>query len=226
MPKRRMPRFERIPLCALPADLDLEAWYEEQKTGELPSAFTLRDFADTMQDEEHTIRDLALRFCEPARQRELEESKRVIAKETDVSVLMAMVTDKRYADAHPELIRRMEALDPDVYRRYLEKFKTPDYEEKDMDFGVKILMNKMKERDLSQEIIALLKGDYVRSPFDFAGLVQILGFRKTEENLRLLYGFYHFFKDNFPTDSYFEGPLLGIANYLWYEPSGGVGSRE
>ena len=50
---------------------------------------------------------------------------------------------------------------------------------------------------------------------DFASIIQTLGLVKNDRNLTYLYSFYVFFKDNFPDEDYFEGPLFGIENYLF-----------
>jgi hypothetical protein len=211
--KRRMPKMEKIPLLNPPDDI--EEWYKSEPFSDQKiTEFKLRDFMFIENDIQQFITKTMFEIVkDKERERKYIEGKKSINKETDVHKLLDLLNDEDYFDLNADIITRLDKLDANIYKHFLEKLKT-EFSNQDFDNIIKILVINLRRKNISDEIIEVLEANYIRNPRDFASLLQILGLQKTEKNLTLLYTYYKFFKNNIPEEIYYEGPLLGIYYYF------------
>jgi hypothetical protein len=198
---RKMPKMEKIPLLNPPADI--KEWYKSEPfSKDTVTEFKLRDFMFIENNIQQFITKIMFEITkDKERERKYIEGKDIINNETDVNKLLILLDDKAYFDLNMDIIARLHELDTNIYKHFLEKLKHefPDY---DFDNIIKILVMKLKTENISDEIIEVLEANYIRNPRDFSSLLQILGLQKTEKNIKLLYTYYRFFKNNFPEEPY------------------------
>lgn len=63
--------------------------------------------------------------------------------------------------------------------------------------------------DYSNEIIEIIE-HYQRKTYVVSLLCMILGFYEDDRSKKLLWDYYHYFKEHFPNETYSDGPLLGL----------------
>jgi mannose/fructose/N-acetylgalactosamine-specific phosphotransferase system component IID len=63
--------------------------------------------------------------------------------------------------------------------------------------------------DYSAEIIELIE-HYQKDPYIVSLLCMILGFYKNDRSPKLLWDYYHYFKEHFPAETYSDGPLVAL----------------
>ena len=107
----------------------------------------------------------------------------------------------------------MYSLNENIYKDYL-KYLENAYTEETFDNIVLVLIETIKKKDISDEILDLLKKDKIRDPQDFSVLAQIMGLADTNNKIMYIYSFYKYFINNFPEENYFEGPLFGINYFI------------
>ncbi len=63
--------------------------------------------------------------------------------------------------------------------------------------------------DYSDEIIELIE-HYQRDPYIVSLLCMLLGFYENDRSPKLLWDYYHYFKEHFPAETYSDGPLVAL----------------
>jgi len=63
--------------------------------------------------------------------------------------------------------------------------------------------------DYSNEIIEIIE-HYQRNAYVVSLLCMILGFYENDRSEKVLWDYYHYFKEHFPNETYSDGPLLGF----------------
>jgi len=208
---KRMHRFNKIEITDSP--VDIEKWLTSQKySDERITVFKLRNMImiDPV-DQKNFYKDLQKQMSKV----EKDKSKMIvnrIDKETDLNWFIDFLDSNEHKELSLRIIKRMLAIDEKSYCYYLNLLKKK-YTDNQFDCILQILTETIRIKDVAEEIFNIMKEDYVRDPQDFASLTQILGLSNSFE-LNYLYSFYIYFKNNFPDNNYFEGPLFGISYYL------------
>jgi len=136
-----------------------------------------------------------------------------IGTENDLGKLKELIEKREHRELIPEIINRIYSLNEHVYKDYINYFEN-EYTEEDFDNIISVLVETIKRKDISDEILDVLKKDKIRDPQDFAVLAQIMGLGDTNNKIVYLYSFYKYFINNFPEENYFEGPLFGISYFI------------
>jgi hypothetical protein len=211
--ERRMPRFEVIPMLDAPDDIF--EWYEKQQySSDEINVFRLRNIWMISPDIENTI---AEKFQNASQDKERSkrywERKKSVRKQNDAGVLLEELNQDAYMDSRIDIIERLLELDSGIYKVFLENLKK-EYLPHYFDDALRILIRTIRKQIITEDILDLFRSNKFRDPKDFASVMQLLGFVKSRENLKLLYSFYIFYLENFPESNLFEGPLFGISYYL------------
>jgi hypothetical protein len=208
-----MPRYERIPrITATTKDI------EELKTANFQEGpITVNRLRDAKLDF-HNIDEVALAFMkrklpDDSRTKEIMESVSRIELVENYEELFSFLSSRIGADATSALIRKLKSKKHDLYKDVLIKL-TAGYNEIFMDNAIMILGNEFHQKDISDDIIHVLMSNKIRDPLDFSSLLMILGKSNDSRHLNFLYSYYTFFKDNFPEEEYFEGPLVAIKDIV------------
>jgi hypothetical protein len=212
--KRRMPKIEKIPLMKVPGDISGE-FGEKLRLDESRSVFVIRDFF--LESElDGSLEKTLLKVMDDEKLRNYKKLRQVIIAETDIGNLFNLLSQENNIGIKTHIYKRLVDLDPEIYTQFLEKLKTP-YSEECYDSVFLILGMTLQTTDISPAIIEFLRGNYIRDPADFASMIQLLGYGKGDVNLQYMYTYYHFFIDNFEDEHYYEGPVIGMANYFSFE---------
>jgi hypothetical protein len=210
--EKRMPRFERIPIMEAPPKI--EEWYIKQKySDDRISVFKLRDMININEkSEEKFFKDLNNYQTDD----QIHENKQLLKRienENRIEELIKIYDSGEARNILVDITKKMIEIDDNIYKIYIEKLKNK-YSETGFDNIFMILAKTSDRKDISTDIIDILKNNYIRDPQDFASLIQILGLCNNQDVLKYLYTFYGYFVNNFANESYFEGPLLGISYYI------------
>jgi hypothetical protein len=209
---KRMTRFKNIQLLEMPDNL--EVWYKNVKfSDDRITVFKLHHMiCINDKDKVHFYNDLRKKMSK----KEKDESiviERNISIEKDYNKLKEIFVQRNHRELVPEIIKRMCSLNENIYKEYINKLEEK-YSEEEFDDIISILVEVIKQKDISDEIISLLKRDKIRDPQAFAVLSQIIGLAVTGDKIKYIYSFYRYFINNFPEENFFEGPLFGIGYYL------------
>jgi hypothetical protein len=77
-----------------------------------------------------------------------------------------------------------------------------------VELSVRILL--MSETECSEKIIDIIKLGNNRKAYAISILCILLGFYDNEYSEKLLWDYYHYMKFRYPSDTYSDGPLLGL----------------
>ena len=206
-----MTRFKNIQLLEIPEKL--EDWYKNVKfSDDRITVFKLHHMICIDDDKVHFYKDLRKKMSKKERDESIIIQKN-IKIEKDYTKLQDLLIQRNHRELVPEIIKRMCSLNENIYKEYINKLEEK-YSEEEFDDIINILVEVIKQKDISDEIIGLLKRDKIRDPQDFAVISQIMGIAVTEDKIKYLYSFYRYFINNFPEDNFFEGPLFCIEYYL------------
>jgi len=208
--EKRMPRFDKIQILDPPDNI--KEWYFLQEYSEEEiTVFKLRNIWLIKPEIEKEMFSLTiLEEKDKKRINRYNQQRKYISDENNVEILKKIYNDKEYFDVHPIILDKIVGIDPDFYKKYLEILRG-QYDDIVFDDALRFLVRKIKIKDITEEIIELLRSNAIRDPQDFASLTQIMGFQNKKENIKYLYSFYSFFKNNFEDREYFEGPLYGLS---------------
>jgi len=208
--ERRMPRFDKIQILEPPNNI--EEWYENEKYSEEEiNVFRLRNIWLLKPEIEKEIFNIMIKkIKDNERKNTYAKQSKYIRTENNVEILFKLFNDKEYYDVHAIILDKIESLDTNFYKKYIDMLKNK-YDDIIFDNALRFLVRKIKVKDITEEILELLRTNSIRDPQDFASLVQIMGFQNNEKNIKYLYSYYNFFKNNFGEENYFEGPLYGIS---------------
>jgi len=147
------------------------------------------------------------------RLKEMENHINEVKETTDYDYLFSLLSKTKGSDAIDILIEKLLHLKPNVFEDIIDGL-CDNYSEIFIDNALITLKKVFEKNDISEQILNLLKSNKIRDPLDFASLLMVLGQSRNENLLETLYSFYVFFKDNFPDEEYFEGPLLAMCDIL------------
>jgi len=208
---KKMTRFKNIQLLEIPDKL--EDWYKNVKfSDDRITVFKLHHMICIDDDKVHFYKDLRKKMSKKERDESIIIQKN-IKIEKDYTKLQDLLIQRNHRELVPEIIKRMCSLNENIYKEYINKLEEK-YSEEEFDDIINVLVEVIKQKDISEEIIGLLKKDKIRDPQDFAVLSQILGIAVTGDKINYIYSFYRYFINNFPEENFFEGPLFGIEYYL------------
>ncbi|MDR1444164.1 MAG: hypothetical protein LBI94_04740 [Treponema sp.] len=207
---RIMPKAGNIPLMKVPDNL-IQVIGERMRLDRSRSEFFIRDLVLGWEIN-GLFEKKIVKHIGGKRLKAYNALKQELAAEEDGDKLFERLFVEKNIETRSCIQKRLIELDDKIYSRFLAKLKDA-YSEECYDtvfIALGIIINKI---DISDGIIRLLKGNSIRNPADFSALVQLLGYRKNETNLRYLYTYYNFFVNNFEDEDYYEGPVIGIRNF-------------
>jgi len=210
--EKRMTRFKNIQLLEIPENI--ESWYKTIKYSEEKITVFKLHHMISIDEEEREVFFIDLR--KQLKKEEKIESNILstqLSVETDLGKLKELIEQRKHRELVPQIINRMLSINEDIYLEYIHRLDN-QYTEDIFDNAIAVLIETSKKKDISNEILDLLKKDKIRDPQDFAVLSQIMGLGDTNNIIMYLYSFYRYFINNFPDENYFEGPLFGISYYL------------
>jgi len=191
----------------------IEEWFKTIKySNETITVFRLHEMIDINEIDQNAFYNDLKRHLTKEERKESEEHLIWIKNENCISELLSIYDNDKHKELVREIVSRIIQLDNCIYKKFLEKLKVK-YTENEFDNVIHILVETIKTKDISEELLEVLSSDYVRDPQDFAVLIQILGLC-SNDTFSYLYTFYNYFKNNFPEENYYEGPLLGISYYI------------
>jgi len=134
------------------------------------------------------------------------DEKKVIKKTNDIEGLIQIM--KSWPDTlnHALLKKKILKLKDSAIPLILEELKLPqrsDFHE----LAVHILHR--AKIDCSEKIIDVIK-NHQKSAYAVSLLCMLLGFYDHEETNKLLWDYFHYFKEKFNDETYSDGPLIGL----------------
>jgi hypothetical protein len=209
--KKRMPRYNKIPKITA-TNRDIEKLSIESFRNDDISVTRLRyaklDFKNI---DEIAIDVMQRKLPDDSRTKEIMESVSRIEASEEYDELFSFLSSRTGADAFSPLIRKLRSKKDTLYADVLSKL-ADGYNDIFMDHAVLILGYEFSHRDISDDIVRTLISDKVRDPQDYSSLLMLIGKSCDSRHIDFLYSLYIFFRDNFPEDEYFEGPLLAIKD--------------
>jgi hypothetical protein len=212
--KKRMPKYEKIPILSLSTEELFKLKKMSMNENEI-SVNKLRHAKLIFKESDEIVKNiLKLKLPNDKRTNEILDNTNLIEETSDYEILFSFLSDLIGNDAITLLIKKLRAINISLYKHVLSVLRE-DYNDIFMENALLILSNEFSEQDISSDILNLLKSNNIRDPMDFSSFLLVLGHSKNIENLNVLYSFYIFFKDNFPENEYFEGPLLAIKDICY-----------
>lgn len=209
--KRRMPRYNRIPKITA-TNRDIENLSITRFRDDDISVTRLRyaklDFQNI---DEIAIELMQSKLPDDPRTMEIMQSVHRIETSEKYDELFSFLSSRTGSDAFSPLIRKLRSKKDTLYMDVLSKLEN-GYNDIFMDNAILILGYEFNHRDISDDIIRTLLSDRVRDPQDFSSLSMLVGKSGDSRHIDFLYSLYIFFRDNFPEDEFFEGPLLAITD--------------
>jgi hypothetical protein len=209
-PSRKMPRVEKIPLLKLPSDLP-QMLKEKLHLGNSRSVFVIRDYILGL-ELNRSLEKMILKEISRERLDRYKILGQRIQGEKNIKNLFELAHTEKDIEIRRCIYQKLIDLDINIYNTFLDKLKYK-YSEEYYDTAFTILGLTINRIDISNDLIEFLKENYIRNPSDFSSVIQLLGYRKNEINLRYMYTYYNFFINNFKDENYYEGPAIGIGNY-------------
>jgi hypothetical protein len=207
--KRRMPRVEKIPEIS-ETKVNIQRLNNDTFNQDIITVNRLRyaklHFVDF---DEIALSAMKQKMPADIRTKEIIENIGKVESTENYNDLFDFLYSKIGCDAITSLMKKLRNKNPDLCRDVLSKLTT-GYNDIFMDNAILILGKEYCYKDISNDIISALKTNKIRDPLDFSSLTMILGKSNDARHLNFLYTFYVFFKDNFPEEEYYEGPLLAI----------------
>lgn len=202
--------MEKIPLLKPPGNLS-QIFKEKLHLGDSRSVFVIRDYF--LESELNgSLERMILKRINRKRRERYEILGQKIQDEKNIEILFELLRTENHIEIRRCIYKKLVELDTNVHSTFLDKLKRK-YSEDCYDTAFIILGLAINRIDISNDLVELLKGNYIRDPSDFSSIIQLLGYRKNEINLRYMYTYYNFFINNFTDKNYYEGPVVGIGNY-------------
>jgi len=185
--EKRMTRFKNIQLLEIPEKI--EYWYKTIKYSEEKiTVFKLHHMISIDEEEREVF------FNDLRKQLKKEEKiasiilSTQLSVETDLGKLKELIEQRKHRELFPQIINRMLSINEDIYLEYIHCLDN-QYTEDIFDNAIAVLIETGKKKDISNEILNLLKKDKIRDPQDFAVLSQIMGLGDTNNIIMYLYSF-------------------------------------
>ena len=142
-----------------------------------------------------------------------EEAKQIDKADT-IDQLIALMQNTPDPLNHSLLISKMVDLCPRSAERILQQYEQP-VNTTFLELGIRII-HRCRYKDNSKLLDLIENGP--NKAYRICLLCMLLGFTGTTEHLSLLWGYYKYFKEHFPSETYSDGPLLGMieirASYI------------
>jgi hypothetical protein len=214
--EKNVARYERIPKLVIPQDF--ESWLKKQNlSDEEITVFKLRDIWIRDCSLEKKIKDLVLSHkSQIERNNKYSEKMVMIDNMNIINSLFDFLDNTEYLDLHIDIIDKIIKLRSNSYSLFIDKLSTK-YSDMFFDNALRYFSRLIEINNMSDVVFELIKKDYIRDPKDFASLLQVFGKSKKMEDINLLYSYYVYYKDNFPDDYHFEGPLFGMFYMMDYK---------
>jgi hypothetical protein len=151
------------------------------------------------------IEDYAGIFMNRLMTRGREEAKQIDEADT-IDQLVAIMQQTPDPLNHSLLISKMVDLCPRSADRILQEFEKP-VNTTFLELGIRI-SHRCGHRDNSKLLGLIVNGP--NNAYRISLLCMLLGFTGTTEHIALLWGYYKYFKEQFPSETYSDGPLLGM----------------
>ena len=135
-----------------------------------------------------------------------EEERKTIEAAEDVNTLINIMDQKPDSLNHVKLVKKLLQFKEVSIPLILEELKKPKNNEF-IEISVKIIHGSGK--NYSNEILEIIKY-YQRDPYAVFQLCMLLGFSENKKSAKVLWDYFHFFKEHFKNEAYCDGPLLGL----------------
>ena len=135
-----------------------------------------------------------------------EEERKTIEVAEDVNTLIDIMDQRPDSLNHVKLIKKLLQFKEVSIPLILEELKKPKNNEF-IEISVKIIHGSGK--NYSNEILEIIKY-YQRDPYAVFQLCMLLGFSENKKSAKVLWDYFHFFKEHFKNEAYCDGPLLGL----------------
>lgn len=165
------------------------------------SAYNILDFAISVD----SIDDEIYGRLPEDRKREIDCENKKAQDENDIDRLYNMLRKELNANTVNIVLDKLIKNKEKVMPRMLEDLKrsgNDSFVEKAAKLFVKC------DKNYSHEIAQILPD--IRYPYTQSVMCFILGKIGSEEDIKIIYKYFLYFKDNYRTENYYEGPLLGI----------------
>jgi hypothetical protein len=134
-----------------------------------------------------------------------EEAKQV-DKANTIDQLIALMQKTPDPLNHSRLISKMVDLCPRSAERIFQEYEKP-VSTTFLELGIRII-HRCGYKDNSKLLNLIENG--LQKAYRISLLCMLLGFTGTTEHLAILWGYYKYFKEHFPSETYSDGPLLGM----------------
>lgn len=112
---------------------------------------------------------------------------------------------------HESLMNRLVEEKAQSVPLVLRELKEPQY-----DSFVEIAVRTIHRTGINcaSEIIEIIKAGNNRKVYAISTMCILLGFQDNSHSEKLLWDYYHYMKDSYPSNKYSDGPLLGLME-MW-----------
>jgi hypothetical protein len=134
-----------------------------------------------------------------------EAERKIIENTNDIKKLVSMVGEVDSIN-HVLLQKRLVQYKETSIPLILNEIKKPVTSEF-IELAIKIIY--ASSENYSDKIIEIIK-NHQRAAYPISQLCMLLGFYDNKNSEKLLWNYYHYFKENFCNETYKDGPLLGL----------------
>ncbi len=124
----------------------------------------------------------------------------------DVSELIDVMRQSPDSLNHVKLIDKLLRFKDESIHMIIEELKQPQQNDF-IEIAIKVIHG--SGNDYSNEILEIIKF-HQRDAYAISQLCMLLGFYESKESEKLLWNYFHFFKEHFRHETYSDGPLLGL----------------
>ncbi len=135
-----------------------------------------------------------------------EEERKIIEETENVNTLIDIMNQNPDSLNHIVLIKKSLQFKEESIPIILEELKKPK-NDTFIEIAIKIIHG--AGENYSGEIIEIIKY-YQRDPYAVSQLCMLLGFYQNKNTAKILWDYFHFFKEHFKDKDYCEGPLFGL----------------
>ena len=154
-----------------------------------------------MPEIEYVAEQISRKFIERG-----QKERKIIESTKDVNVLIDIMAKSPDSLNHVKLIDKLSQFKDESIPLIIEELK----QRKKNDFiEIAIKAIHRSGKDYSSKILEIIKF-YQRNAYAVSQLCMLLGFYQNSEVKKVLWDYYHFFKEHFREETYCDGPLLGL----------------
>lgn len=134
------------------------------------------------------------------------DEKKLIQQTKNAKGLIKIMKSNPDIIVHEKLKRKILKNKKETIPIIIEELKKP---QKTVFYELAVRVIYFSGFDFSNKIIEIIK-NYQRSAYAVSLLCMLLGFYDNKSNRKLLWDYYHYFKNDYKNETYSDGPLLGL----------------